>query len=360
MKFTYYALFSIIFLLVVFVGAATLGIQRYDLATDTALKVAFWTSVPVGVFVVCAGLMLFYKKLREIMAAKRLEKDFTILADEIYTKALSLSPSPLALLESSTPPQSSQPQNPHQSTESPKHARFSHKGVAEISKILARFALTPKLDSPDSGCGKIDKLLALYDSIAHGQAEDLRKQPLSKDNPFALQNQKNHIQASVKNALEAFCDKSLAPELRQLAFSVIMHNAKEKELLKALQSECCDCLDVEGVAQALEHCISARITLGSPARLCKAVHFSPNDYLALAKSLQNLLNPDEWLAYFEKLASDDENAQGAYLFVLIELEMIEQAQQELKSFRPDEMLGIRAYLELKRLGKPYPLHAFSI
>lgn len=360
MKFTYYALFSIVFLLVVFVGAAALSMQRYDVATDMALRVAFWVSVPVVVFIVCVGLMLFYKKVREILAAKRLEKDFAMLAEEIYTKALSLSPA--TSLESSAPQQSNQPQAPQQNTQSksPKGARFSHDGVAEISRILARFTLMPSLDSPESGYGKIDKLLALYDSIAHGQAEDLRKQPLSQDNPFALQNQKNHIQASVKNALEAFCDTRLAPELRQLAFGIIMQHAKEKELLKALQSECCDCLDVESVARVLAHCVSAHIALDSPARLCKAVRFSPNDYLALAKSLQNLLCPDEWLAYFEKLASEDEHAQGAYLFVLIELEMIEQAQQELKSFRPDEMLGIRAYLELKRLGKPYPLHAFCV
>lgn len=365
MKFTYYALFSLIFLLAVFVGAAALGMREYGLEMEAAIRVALWVSAPVAVFVVCAGLMLFYKKMREILLAKKIEKDFTRLADEIYAKALAPA-TPESLVLDSKENKSLESNHGRASATKPSEpARFYHSGSQEIAKILSRFWLTPVLGSLDSGNMKIDKLLDLYGQIAQGAPQDprdLRKLDVSPKNPFALQNQKNHIQKSPKHALEALCDKSLDSALRSFAFGVICENGRDKDLQKALNSGCCECVDIATLQRALLQCVREKIALESTliAQLCKQVHFAPSDYLALAHALQGALSPDEWLAYFEKLAGADESAQSAYLFVLIELEMIEKAEQELKSFRADEMLGVRAYLELKRLGKPYPLHAFSI
>lgn len=348
MNFTGYALFSLVFCIVVFGATFGLCVQRYELETALALTTALWVSAPVGVFFICTSVLLFYKNLHTFINQKRAQKDFSLLIDQICTQANALSLSQL---------------NPLESTHSPyTPASLHHTANKQLSAAIARFHLVPALGSQDSGNAKIDKLFSLYHAIAQGSLEDMRKYHLAKDNPFTLQNTKNYALKSNKNALEIFSDTSKSDEVRAYAFGLICESKNAKDLQKALNANACDCLESSDLQQALLLCKELDIALEAPqiARACKQVGFDTNAYLSLAKAMQSLCAPDEWLTYFAQLADNDENAQMAYLLVLVELEMVDKLEQELRSFGDDEIKGLRAYIELKRAGKHYPISAFVI
>ncbi len=348
MNFTGYALFSLVFFVAVFGGAFGLCVQRYELDTGLALTTAFWVCVPVGVFFICTSMLLFYKKLRTIIVDKKLQKDFTLLIDQIHAQATHFAThSPL---ESTFEKVDSSP------------SKLYHPSNQQLSNTIARFHLVPALDSQDSGNAKIDKLFSLYRAIAQGELTDIRKYHLNNNNPFALQNTKNYALKSNKNALEIFSDPSKSDEVRAYAFRLICESKNAKDLQKALNANACDCLDPSSLQQALLLCKELDIALdpATIAGLCKQVGFDTNAYISLAKAMQAQCTPDVWLTYFKQLADNDENAQMAYLLVLVELEMVDTLEQELRGFGGDEAKGLRAYMELKRAGKHYPISAFVI
>ena len=94
------------------------------------------------------------------------------------------------------------------------------------------------------------------------------------------------------------------------------------------------------------------------AKLCAEVGYNKEDYLALAQKTKECYEPSSWVRLFEFLANKDENAELAYFYVLLELEMIDEAKERLNSHPQNELLKIRAYLDLKNLGKNYPLELF--
>lgn len=348
MNFIGYTLFSLVFCIVVF--AITLGVcvRQYELEMALAFTIALWVSAPVGVFFICTSALLFYKNLHTFIGQKRAQKDFSLLIDQICTQANALSLSQL---------------NPLESTHSPyTQALLYYTNNKQLSAVIARFHLVPALGSQDSGNAKIDKLFSLYHTIAQGSLEDMRKYHLAHDNPFALQNDKNYALTSSKHALEIFSDTSKSDSIRAYAFGLICESKNAKDLQKALNVNACNCLDSSSLQQALLLCKELDIEQDSVhiAGLCKQAGFGGGEYLALAKAMQNLCTPDEWLKYFENLMSNDECALVAYLFVLVELEMVSKLEQELKGFGIGEMTGLRAYIELKRLGKHYPISAFVI
>lgn len=94
------------------------------------------------------------------------------------------------------------------------------------------------------------------------------------------------------------------------------------------------------------------------ADLCKKAKFTPNDYVELAKRMKGFFNPDAWLKYFENLTSYDENADLGYFYVLCDLEMIAQVEQKLSNTQKEEFLNIKAFIDLRKQGKNYPLELF--
>ncbi|MDE5603063.1 MAG: hypothetical protein K2I71_03980, partial [Helicobacter sp.] len=95
-------------------------------------------------------------------------------------------------------------------------------------------------------------------------------------------------------------------------------------------------------------------------KLCKEVKYNKEDYLHLAQKIKKCYEPDLWVSLFEALANEDEKAEMAYFYVLLDLEMLDEAKDRLNTYPKNEFLKIRAYLDLKSLGKKYPLELFLI
>ena len=70
------------------------------------------------------------------------------------------------------------------------------------------------------------------------------------------------------------------------------------------------------------------------------------------------MSPDELLKLFELLYENIDESENGYIYILLELEMIDKVKEILSSTEPNELLNFKAYLELKNLNKHYNIELF--
>lgn len=90
-------------------------------------------------------------------------------------------------------------------------------------------------------------------------------------------------------------------------------------------------------------------------KITKELDYKKEEFITLAKLYKNTLNPDRLLDLFESLSNENEEASGAYFYVLLELEMIEKLNDLLSGYKDDEFKVYRALLDLKEAGKHYSI-----
>ncbi|RXK11945.1 hypothetical protein CP965_12265 [Halarcobacter mediterraneus] len=90
-------------------------------------------------------------------------------------------------------------------------------------------------------------------------------------------------------------------------------------------------------------------------KITKELNYTKEEFITLAKLYKNTLNPDKLLDLFETLSNENEEAAGAYFYVLLELEMIENLNDLLAGYKDDEFKAYRALLDLKQAGKHYSI-----
>jgi len=98
-----------------------------------------------------------------------------------------------------------------------------------------------------------------------------------------------------------------------------------------------------------------RISLEFIENLLESLKPSEKDYLQIAQRLSKLYTPDEVLRFFEKVVARDDKAFKAYIFVLIEFEMLDKANELLQDTARGEYLDFKAFLDLRKAGKHYPM-----
>lgn len=419
MKFKYYALFSLFFIIAVYIGAYTITDTQEYSAFGMSLHIAVWIVLILAVFFVYSSLFFAYSWVRSLIVRRNNYEDLDSLISQVLfqatqnaypqntypkideSQASTQSTNTAQEKTSKQVAQSSALQNPQKTIgqnllKNPKQSlnniadtaslianalkirskffeNFS-KRVAKpspnaiknphlrtLSLIISRFELLPNLSSQECGNSRIDKLLARLASISNGKYEEINKYHLENDSPFVVKNWQNYALRSAKNALEVIKDPAKPLLSRRFALGLICEGGVPKEIKKALEIQ--DYLDKPSLHNALQTCLmleSCPLDSSQIIALGEGVGFESDDYLALAKSTHVKLSPDKWLKIFSDLSDKSERVHKAFVYVLLELEMIDRAQSEIKSSRNSEdMRGVVAYMELKRVSKEsYPLKMF--
>lgn len=398
MKFKYYALFCLFCIIALYIGTYSINPQEYR-AFGISLPISVWAVLIACVFFLFSVLFFLGGLIRSLIVRKNNYADLESLISQILFQATQSSAhlhsnnnssdgvlldirdstsnkgfaSKYANMPLFSSPLSQKIANRVKTSFlSSLFARFSKPFITSpnaiknphlrtLSFILSRFELLPNIKSSDSGNSRIDKLFTRLISISEGKFEDIHKYYLDMDSPFVLQNWQNYALKNAKNALEVIKDPSKPLLARRFALQIICDGGVPKEIKKALEVQ--DYLDKSSLKSALQTCLSMEsipLDFAKIVALCDSVGFSSEDYMELAKFTRNRVNPDKWLKTFSDLSDKSEKAHKAFVYVLLELEMIERAQNEVKySANSDEMRGIRAYMELKRVSKEnYPLEIF--
>ncbi|PAF43407.1 hypothetical protein [Helicobacter sp. 11S03491-1] len=336
MRFKYYIIFAILFIIAVAAYIYSIDTGSYTLSTphqsqSLNLPIAVWVAIIILIFFVLSLIFFLGEWIRGMLIEYRNNRDFEKIIHQIF--------------EQST-------------TKAFTKEVYKNHHLNLLSKILARFYLQANLDSPPSSYAKIDKLFDIYNQINQGNGQDIKKYNLSEDNEFFIKNTYNKIQKDLKFALEVL-KENFNIDLKKYAFIQIAQRGGDKEIQKALRlSE--GFLDREMLKELFIAYSQNRATFthADIAQMCKNVHYDENNYLRLAKESKPFLSPDAWLKLFEFIADGDENAEKSYLYVLLDLEIPDSVVERLSTHSKNEFLIVNAYLDLKKIGKNYPIDIF--
>ncbi|PAF42348.1 hypothetical protein [Helicobacter sp. 11S02596-1] len=336
MKFKYYIIFAILFIVAVGIYVYTLDSSTYTLSTPHQtqsfnLPVAIWIAMVILVFFILSLVFFLGEWIRGLLVKYNDNKDFEKITHQIIEQT-------------------------NKKTFTKQIYKNQHFNL--LSKILARFDFKPDCNTPKSSYLKIDKLFDIYEQIDLGNTQDLKKYDPSCDNAFFIKNTCNKIQKDLKFALEVLAS-DLGIDLKKYAFIHVMQKGSDKEIQKALELSQAF-LDKEMSKELFIAYSQNRTTLDreSIAQACTKAGYCQNDYLKLARESKPFLSPDVWLKLFEYLADKNENAEKSYLYVLLDLEMIDLVNERLSRHSKNEFLIVNAYLDLKKLDKNYPLEIF--
>lgn len=338
MKFKYYigALFIFIVLLGLYVYSLSGESYTFTIpfsTIDITLPVAIWYVIPVVLFFVVVIFLEVGGAYRMWRKRTKYKNDYGILLQQIENQLLG---------KDSTCKQ-------------PTMNRYK-----SLSILLNNLTFDIKDGIPlKSGATRIDELIELLGNLKRGQYVNLKKFNPSDKSPFVKQNILNQIQHDEKFATEVLKRTHFDESYKQAAFQKLLNSNNLKEIKRFVGEVK---FNKELANTVLGMCYAKTMDFNNEeiALLCTEVGYSKQDYLLLAQKMKACYEPSSWLSLFEELANRDENAETAYFYVLLELEMIEEAKERLKTHRENELLKVRAYLDLKSLGKKYPLELFLL
>ena len=299
------------------------------LGWEYTLPAAVWIVLPLIVFFVATLAHMGYYGLVNYLKISSYKHDYDTLLEQIANKFMG-----------------------HEEEKEYKNPEF--KTIADFViqseiKPKSRFKLNvPKIDKIAEVIHKVEDL---------GEYSDLSKYRLSKDNTLAQKNCENRLAVEPKYAEEILrsCDK-LTP-LCQKAFDTFVEFGDLKQIKKL------DITPTKAVAIKLITRFSGEgeeyeLDKDYVKELCILTKFTKDDYIALAKSLIRKLSPDETLELFYLLSRDIVEAVGGYIYVNLELEVIDKAKELLEQSADDEFLEFKAFLCLKEKGKSVRLSSF--
>lgn len=338
MKFKYYigALFVFIVLLGLYVyslsGASFTFMIPFSTQSIT-LPVAIWFVVPVIVFFIIVIFLEIGGSYRMWRKRTKYKHDYKILLEQIENQ----------LLSKDVP------------LKQPTMNRYK-----SLSILLGNLTLDIKEGiALKSGETRLDELIELLGDLKRGEYVNLKKFNPGEKSPFMNQNILNQIHSDEKFATEVLKKSSYDEESKREAFKKLL-NCGETKTIKQFIGEIKFNKDLAN--EMLGMCYTNKINFSNDeiAKLCTEVKYSKEDYLHLAQKLKECYEPAAWVSLFENLANQDELAEIAYFYVLLELEMIDEAKERLNTYPQNELLKVRAYLDLKDSGKKYPLELFLL
>jgi len=295
---------------------------------NITLPIAVWVIIPMATLFIFTFFHLLYYGIKDFLKRRRISKDLNRLIDALFWDIL----------------------------KEPKKHNYTDKEIRKIGVVL------------DMGCDnflKVDKkkcnehirdAIDIVTAIKHGEFVDLKKINLDKSNPYTVQNWLNFLKAEPIRAEEILRkSESYDPKVVNEAIKIFVETANEHQLEKYAHLISNDVM-MHLLDTMTKRDDKDRISLEVIDKLLMQKNFADCDYLLLARKLSKLYTPHALLSFFEKLVAKDERAFKAYIFILIEFEMLDKANELLEDTQNDEYLDFKAFLDLRKAGKHYPIN----
>lgn len=226
-------------------------------------------------------------------------------------------------------------------------------GVMDNSVLMAN----PTLEANTSN-EKINNIINIINEVKDGKVVDLKKFNLKLTNPLVILNQKNMYKngdISAEDILsssgkyndtlftEAYIDFVKTAPL----YAIEKYNQYiSKEALFGILAR------INADENTLEIANESLIVLFKPLEL------TSDDLIKISSILSKTMIPEQRMKLFETLSEESEDALGAYLYTLFDLEMIAPADELLQGTQPNECLNFKSYRALKDCGKNFSIELF--
>ncbi len=232
--------------------------------------------------------------------------------------------------------------------------RFKTEGYKNLASILKQLNISIKDGTFTSSNEELNTIVASVKDIEDGKYVSEKTLKLNPESSLAKKNLINKINEQVDYAVDVLKKQdNFSEEVVKAAFYTVLEN-KSMTTVKKVYSNVKLTKDM-ALKLFLKDIDNTEFGLSKDEiqKITKNLNYTNEEYLTLAKLYKDALNPDKLLDLFETLSTDNEDAIGAYFYILLELEMIDQLKDLLSGYNDDEHKAIRALLDLKDAGKHY-------
>ncbi|MDD2356332.1 MAG: hypothetical protein PHX13_00300 [Thiovulaceae bacterium] len=239
-----------------------------------------------------------------------------------------------------------------------RHFEFKTPKYKQLGKVIDHVSMIADAQMPSIEDEKLANVLRVVSRVKSGEVADLRKFSLPTDNELMIQNDKNRYDAhelSPEDVLgktgrysKELCIRAYVDASKKSAFSVI---EKNKEFINH-----------EALSNILSR-INAdqnQLDLSNQAliELIGMLELNEKDYISISQALSKSMIPEQRIKLFELLSEKDDEATGAYLYTLYDLEMQYHANEILSNTQANEYLNFKAYRALKECNRHYDISLF--
>lgn len=233
---------------------------------------------------------------------------------------------------------------------------FTNEGAKLAASALKSLAPYPKAGASIDD-EELEALHKLYLSIKNGEVADIKKYHLDPQNPLFIQNELNKINSLPNYYLEILKSAQSYPEsLQNAAYAKLLELGDYQNIRKYFLAK----KDFASTYKLLKRFVDDELKL-NPDEIDELLNndkFKAADFSELAILLTPKLAPEQIHALFLKLKESFSEAEQAYLYVLFELSMLDEAREILQNSADGEYSGFKTLLFLRDSSKRAPTQLF--
>lgn len=330
MKLGLYTFAALTFILLVGGFVYTLELGEYRLDTiNIILPVTIWVVLPlVLLFLFTVGHILFYG-MRNYFQIKKWKKATVTLEDALYWSLVN----------------------------EPKEQKYAIEEVGSSAVLLGKASIDVS-DNIEGLTPRLARVVNIIQKIKNGEYVDLKEHKMAKvfnpGNPILIQNRLNCLEsdeAFVEGVMRATSDYS---EMVQKEALEIFARKTDFETARKYAKV----FDVKNFLVMLGR-VTNEDNLGLNSEILtdfvNALELRCADYIKVAVITKKYFKPEENLLLFRSYQANDEKAQNAYLYLLFEYELLDQASSYLDEQEKSDFIKFRALKTLKQEHGTYRL-----
>jgi len=323
MKLSLYTFAALTFILLVggFVYILELGEYRLDMI-NIMLPVAIWVVLPLILLFLFTVVHILFYGMRNYFQIKKWKKATVALEDALYWSLVN----------------------------EPKEQKYAIEEIGSSAVLLGKASIDVS-DNIEGLTPRLARVVNIIQKIKNGEYIDLKEHKMAKvfkpGNPILIQNRLNRIEsdkAFVEDVMRATSDYS---EMVQKEALKVFARKTDFETARKYAKV----FDVKNFLVMLER-VNNEDNLGLNSEILtdfvNALELHCADYIKVAVITKKYFKPDENLILFRSYQANDEKAQNAYLYLLFEYELLDQASNYLDEQEKSEFVKFRALKALKQ------------
>jgi hypothetical protein len=335
MGFKKYVIFSIILIIVVFGYVHSLELGDYNITILTyslSLPVAAWVALPLVFLAITTYIHLLFYGTCSFFNTRSINKDHETMINFIK----------FSLLEKTG------------------KNKFKTKDFKNLYSILSQLKFSVKDDRFTSSDEELNQIVANIQDIRNGKFVSDKSFKINETTALANLNMLNKVNEQIDFAVDVLKKpENYSENVVKQSFENVLKDKTMTTIKKVYKNIS---LDKELATKLFEKDAANNefgFTTDEIIKIVKDLNYTKDDYLALAKNYESILQPDQIISLFEKLSAELDEATAAYLHVLCEYEMIDKVREIISATPDNEYTAFKALLDLKEAGKYYNLEAIS-
>lgn len=297
-----------------------------------SFSIALWVIIPLLVLTLASVFHMFLYSFLGTLRMKKYEKDYDRLIDSVVDAYLG---------------------------KKNREAKFKTQRYQLLGTLLDNSIIFPNDTLANTALNdKVDAVLKTIENIKNGEVVDLKKYALPVNNALVIQNNKNRYIKGDISANDIL--HSPAKYDHSLAEYVYVDYVKTASLENIERFQ--EFMSKEALFEILTRVNADKnileVSNDKLISLFALLDLEAKDYVNISSLLASQMVPEQRMKLFETLSETKEEAIGAYLYTLFDLEMLAPADDILENSQPDEFLNFKSYRALKECNKNFNINLF--